>query len=258
MYYGNCKARHIYKPYGHCNTAKTLFLLARSKASDILLALLKRPRHITELQLEVKGSLSTIEARVNELINDGLVSSEELGRWPFRRVLTLSDKGLQLAGFLERMKGVLGGELTSPRARWILALLYAAGGEVKGSTRLEKLLFLLSKEGHRSDGSFYAFNWYKFGPFSSEALNDAHELHDLRLINIEEEMFVVDPLLEDYRKRTTYCLTSIGKELAKKIFDSLSDYNKKVLSSCRKYVDTPLKDLLDYVYSRYAEATEKA
>ena len=64
-----------------------MFFLERSRATDILLALLERPKHITELQFEVKGSLSTIEARAKELIRDGFVTEEELKKWPFKRVL---------------------------------------------------------------------------------------------------------------------------------------------------------------------------
>ncbi|MDI6847011.1 MAG: winged helix-turn-helix transcriptional regulator [Candidatus Bathyarchaeia archaeon] len=228
---------------------KRIFL-EKSKATEVLLALLKRPQHITELQREVKGSLSTIEARVEELIEHGLITAEEMEEWPFRRVLKLTERGLQMARFLDRLRNILREGLPNRREKWILALLHALG-RIKGSTKLVKLLFLLGAEG-KSLKPFYEFNLYKYGPYSNEIIRDARELENLGLIKIEEEIFEVAAQdLEDYKIRFSYDLTEIGREIAQSIFEELPEETKRAILSLRKYNRAPLDMLLQYVYSKY-------
>jgi len=227
-----------------------VIFLERSKASDVLLALLKRPRHITELQYEVKGSLSTIEVRVKELIEQGLVAEEEMEKWPFRRVLKLTEKGFQMARFLDQLFNILREGLPRRRGKWILALLYALG-QIKGSTKLVKLLFLLGKEGKELI-PFYEFNWYKYGPYSNEIIRDARELENLGLVKIEEEIFEETARdLEDYTIRFNYNLTNVGREMAQSVFEELPEETKRCILSLRKYNQAPLSMLLQYVYSKY-------
>jgi len=227
-----------------------MIFLEKSKATDVLLALLKRPRHITELQYEVKGSLSTIEARVEELVEQGLVTAEEMEKWPFRRVLKLTEKGFQMAGFLDRLHSILHEGLPKRREKWILALLHALG-QIEGSTRLVKLLFLLGKEG-KDLSPFYEFKWYKYGPYSNEIIRDARELENLGLMKIEEEIFeVTSQGLEDYKIRFSYDLTEVGREIAQSIFEELTEETKRAIVSLGKYTRAPLNMLLQYVYSEY-------
>ena len=206
--------------------------------------------HVTELQREVKGSLSTIEARVEELVEQGLVTAEKMEKWPFRRVLTLTEKGFQMARFLGRLRNILREELPRGCEKWILALLHALG-KIKGSTKLVKLLFLLGKEG-KELRPFYGFNWYKYGPYSNEIIRDARELENLGLIKIEEEIFEVTAQdLEDYKIRFSYDLTEVGREIAQSIFEELPEEAKRAILSLRKYNRAPLHVLLQYVYSKY-------
>ncbi|MEM2672271.1 MAG: winged helix-turn-helix transcriptional regulator, partial [Candidatus Hadarchaeales archaeon] len=75
--------------------------MRRSKAPEILLSLLKGPKHVRELQAEVKGSALTIEMRLKELIREGLVREREMKEWPFRRILELTPEGRRVAAILK-------------------------------------------------------------------------------------------------------------------------------------------------------------
>jgi DNA-binding HxlR family transcriptional regulator len=248
-------------PYaiGSDETMSTLLgVLSQSKAIEILLALLNGAKHIRFLHREVGGSISTVESRVKELINAKLV--KEVGEGTARRrVLELTDAGRTLAIMLRRvMEGttkvkVSENILEGPR-KWILLLLYVLG-TIKGSTRLEKLLFLLKEEFKVVDGPFYYFTPYLFGPFSAEALNDARLLRDAGLIEIVEEVFDF-PLLSDWMViRKTYRLTEAGKEVARYLFEELREKPeaREALRRIQQYNIMPLDQLLDYVYKNYPE-----
>ena len=76
----------------------------------------------------------------------------------------------------------------------LLALLYAPGitkktGEpVRGITRLQKLLFLLWKEGdfYRAIPNLYGFEAYDFGPCMDDLYDDIDFAQDIGLIQIVE------------------------------------------------------------------------
>lgn len=232
--------------------------LSRSKAVDILLSLLEGPKHIRLLHREVGGSTSTIESRVRELIRAGLIKEAE-GSTPARKILELTDSGRIISMIISRVMGstskvrLAGGLLEGPR-RWILLLLYVLG-EVKGSTRLEKLLFLLKEEFKVVGEDFYHFTPYLFGPFSPEALNDARLLRDAGLIEIKEETFDI-PLLSDWIIiRKSYRLTRAGMEVAKRLFEDLKERAelREVFRKLQHYNTQPLNVLLNYIYEKYPE-----
>jgi uncharacterized protein YwgA/DNA-binding transcriptional ArsR family regulator len=223
-----------------------MHLLERGKATEILLALREKPMHFTELQWKVGGSLSTVQLRVEELLREGLIAEEEQKKWPFKRILKLTDKGMNAARYLQGLRAVTSTGLPKKREKWMLALMHAFG-EIKGSTRLQKLLFLLSRELKLSD---YSYTWHIYGPYSPEVGEDSRELESSGLIQVSEEIF--EESEEDYRRRLNYKLTPFGEVLAAKVFDGLSEKQKNAIRSLQKFNKASLSSLLDYVHSEYS------
>lgn len=232
--------------------------LNRSKAIDVLLSLLEGPKHIRLLHREVGGSTSTIESRVRELTLAGLIKEAE-GSTPARKILELTDSGTIVSMTMNRVmestfKVRLTGRLLEGPRKWILLLLFVLG-QVKGSTRLEKLLFLLKEEFKIVDEYFYHFTPYMFGPFSAEALNDARLLRDARWIEISEETFDTPPLSDWIIIRRSYRLTKAGMEVTKKLFETLNERAelRKVFRELQRYNALPLNLLLNHIYDTYPE-----
>lgn len=234
-------------------------VLGEAKAIDLLLALLQGPKYVRQLHREVGGSTSTIEARVNRLIQAGLIQ-EVKGTAPGKRVLELTNRGKAVAinlAFLKEFSVKIKLEpetfLEGPR-KWILALLYVLG-PIRGSTRLEKLLFLLKEQFKVVHESFYDFKPHLFGPFSATVLNDARVLQEAGLIDIEYEIFETHPFSDLVFIRRTYILTEAGKEVAKFIYEKLAAETKvkEALSELRWYNSMPLNLLLQYIYKTYPE-----
>jgi uncharacterized protein YwgA len=141
----------------------------------------------------------------------------------------------------------------SQREKWILALLHALGGKIKGSTRLQKLLFLLKQEFDVVGDRFYEFRALHFGPFSAEIIEDVRGLERAGLIDIEIEVFEPEELFEDGVTRRTYKLSIGGEKIAFETFNKLPDKTKRALLSLRRFNEMALKELIGYVYSKYPE-----
>ena len=228
--------------------------IRRSKGLEILLELLKGPKHVRELHSEIGGSLSTIETRIDELVKEGLVCYEELDSWPFRKVLKLTERGSELAKLLKLEGGLFGAAaekarelgFSERRAKWILLLLYSLGGKVEGGTRLQKLLFLLKHEFGVRDLP-YEFAPYIHGPFSEEVRDDAAELQWRGLIEIEGKVLdAADGILE-----RTYRLTPDGQKMAEGFHAALPETTKQSLQKLARFNEMRLVELLRYVYSTY-------
>jgi DNA-binding HxlR family transcriptional regulator len=223
-----------------------MYRLRRSRAPEILLSLLEGPKHVRELQAEVKGSALTVEMRLKELIREGLVREQESKEWPFRRVLELTPEGRRMAAILKleasaisrpvRRKGEVG-----ERGKWLLGLLYALGGTVEGGVRLQKLLFLLKRE--LGVDHPYRFLPHLHGPYSEEIPDEVMELEGAGLVKVERE--VLEPLL--------CALTPEGERVAKEFFGGLPEEVRRKMEELRKFSGMRLRELLDYVYSRYPE-----
>src|SRR2546425_1962281 len=97
-------------------------------------------------------------------------------------------------GYLRETKGTRGDSVRlHNRTNLILALLYAPDGSgresapILGVTRLEKLLFLLTKEAglltNADNEERFSFIPHKFGPFSSEVYDEVDFLEALGLVD---------------------------------------------------------------------------
>ena len=127
-----------------------------------------------------------------------------------------------------------------------LDLISQVGGEMRGKTRLQKLVFLSQKE---FEGEF-DFNFEKapLGPLSYNLLNKMDELTELGLIKRNEDK-------TDFGYKVfKYKITKEGEgflEFGKArslISKKTTEANKKVID---KYGKNTHMELLDYVHEKY-------
>jgi uncharacterized protein YwgA len=125
------------------------------------------------------------------------------------------------------------------RIKFLLALLDAAG-KIKGSTRLQKEIFLAQNEANVRFG--YNFEILHYGPYSSQIFSDIEKLEKQNLVKREVSLLTMPDGAEV--KRVDYELTREGKRLAA----SLDINCSKLKEITSKYNDMPLWKLLKYVY----------
>lgn len=228
--------------------------LRKSKSTEILLRLLDGPSYVRELVSDVGGSAQTVEMRIQELLKEGLVEEEVWEAWPFRKMLKLTERGKDIArllkveeSFFTVAKKVASKEALE-RGKWLLAILHAMGGTVKGATRLQKLLFLLKRE--QGIETPYNFTPYMFGPHSPDVLEDAIDLETGGYINIDKEVFD-HTLAGDCVIERKYQLTPEGAKAAKQLYEKLPAEQRQALSSLKQFNEMTLTELLKYVYTKY-------
>jgi uncharacterized protein YwgA len=168
------------------------------------------------------------------------------------------------------------------RAEILMLLLGAAGahGErepIQGTTRLQKLLFLIENEAgiRASVGKDFDFTAYKFGPVSKELYDDLEKLENLGLLEAkavaepsESELGEYDlsfeGLMGDEEQKSKESLEERRFRLTAKGMDWLnknvkpklhSDVSEKIRKIKGKYGSFALSDLLYYVYTKYPDMT---
>ncbi len=229
-------------------------LLEKEKAIIILLSLREEPKHIRQLHRAVGGSLSTLEARLKDFLVYGFVVASEEPAWPHRRVFKLTSRGAAIAEGLVQIPTPKKRPVPRPgfslgsRDRWILVLLHLLR-EIKGSTRLVKLLFLLKRELRVPTGPFYKFEYHRFGPYDKEILGDIRRLEDAGLVKVEEKK--IEGELEDEAILRIYNLTESGHNLAQKIAASLPMETRLTLEVLKEFNSWALPELLAYVYHKF-------
>jgi uncharacterized protein YwgA len=150
---------------------------------------------------------------------------------------------------------------------------------INGITRLQKLLFLLEKEGRiEKIVGGYKFEAYKAGPYSPALYDDLEFLENLGFIKsetsgvaTEEEAadidFTFEELMDDREIKTPdiydekrFVLTEEGISKVKSLLNSSEI--KPVVDGIRKikstYGNYSLDDLLYYVYTKYPEMTTES
>jgi uncharacterized protein YwgA len=165
----------------------------------------------------------------------------------------------------------------------LLVLLYADDGKrvhapIEGITRLDKLMFLLSKT-EEFGGLFeddYEFTPYNFGPYATELLDDIEALEEEGLLTsksvgppqgatetrdaeiIEEETGEAEVRWDMYPFQS-YRLTKDGKSIIKKLYDCLTEKQKSKLHEIKKSFNRlPLTSLLKYVYEEYPKSASES
>jgi uncharacterized protein YwgA len=129
---------------------------------------------------------------------------------------------------------------------WLPLAVIRKSGMVQGITRLQKLVFLASIEGHIGD--YLGFTEYKYGPWSQVLQNMVNNLTQWGHLECIEE-----PLPEPYSPRQNFSLTSRGEELLTDIensFDPIEVLQQK-LEILNEYEEMSTNELRDYVYRTY-------
>lgn len=144
--------------------------------------------------------------------------------------------------------------------------------KVRSITRIEKLMYLLQRETQFSDklGDKFQFRPWKFGPFSREIYDAIDLLESLGLVHTEEQELASyveyterndltgaeqeDPIVEK-----VFSLTGRGAAVAEKLKSLIAteDWNE-ILKLKKRFERTPLTSLIQYVYHRYPETTDKS
>jgi uncharacterized protein YwgA len=159
----------------------------------------------------------------------------------------------------------------------LLAMAEGSRHRVASITRIEKLMFLLQNETAFSGKMHekFPFKPWKFGPFSKEIYEDLDLLASLGLVDIEERELAnyVEYTEQDKLMGSELMGSELGEPVVEKIF-SLTDRGKKVAEKLRtlvsekdwqeiaslkrRFESVPLSRLIQYVYHRYPETTEKS
>jgi hypothetical protein len=94
------------------------------------------------------------------------------------------------------------------RSDWILLALLAAKDHRLTAVKLQKALFLLGERRKRDlSGGFYSFRPYHYGPFDADVYNDADNLENNGLIEVDTSQG---------RSLRRYVLTAAGLSAARK------------------------------------------
>jgi len=232
-------------------------IFEKSKAIDIIILLIEEETTtLTNLIKIVGGSTGTVYDRLDELSEANIITIKKKNKFPFTRTVQLTEKGKDIAAKLRRIRFETSGELTES-ARLIIYMIYSFGSSIHGTTRMEKLPFLLEKEG--SIKLSYYYKPMTWGPYSIELLDELNFLQDQGYLNIIEETVEISNNAQEHKKveRKSYILTVQGLSKAKRIKKQLSEQDTQAIGKIKKYNDMPLEDLLDYVHTKYPSYQKK-
>ena len=173
-------------------------------------------------------------------------------------------------------------ENTVDREDLILLLLdsnqrITSDNELRGITRLVKLLYLLAHEEKlESANALYHFEAYKFGPFSKDVYSATEYLRGLNLVEIierptlsyyatTEEARLAEEISDDAEfaasqsHEKAFALTESGYRAAKNLRIHWSKTRpgdlEKLDSVVSRYARLPLNQLIRYVYRQFPDTT---
>ncbi len=229
-------------------------LFRQTKAIEILTALREGSKQVVELHGDTGGSISTLQARLTDLIKEGYISERVGKKFPFERVLQLTPEGKRIAQLLAHMDVSIKPAKMPSRRKWILAMIHSFGDV--SITKLQKLLFLLTAETDAKIGpDFYLFRWYKFGPFCEDIDTDVRKLELDGIIETKVTIFGRDEQGDEIRK-TSFRLSDRGSEMSREILKELGPSAKKQLALLEKYARMSVGRLVDDVHNRYEDKFE--
>ncbi len=130
--------------------------------------------------------------------------------------------------------------------KFLLALFHVENGTIRGSTKLQKEMFYLSRAIPRLFEEDI-FGKHDYGPYSEE-LDDS-------LIEVLELEGLLD--IEEGRETNLYILTAEGRKIAKKAFDALPENEKNVVLSTKSlFEDLTTEEIVFVVYILFPEMTD--
>lgn len=169
------------------------------------------------------------------------------------------------------------------RAQLLLMLLASSGAKgkvaepIQGTTRLQKLLFLLENEGglRATTGPDFEFTAYKFGPVSKDLYDDLEKLENLGLLatdpiatptdaELDEYGLAFDDLMGEEREESKesfeekrFRITPEGQKWLKLHLNEndSAESMERIRKVKGKYGSLSLQDLLKQVYTRYPKMT---
>ena len=147
------------------------------------------------------------------------------------------------------------------------------GRELRGITRLEKLVFLLAKEEKLEPAMAYDFRAYKFGPFSKDVYQATDFLRGIDFIKVDErpvvsyyntnEELALEELIDDDsapaidQKEKVFRLTDRGRTAAENMRSSWTVHHPvelaKIEGVVKRYAKLPLNQLIRYVYRQFPD-----
>lgn len=161
----------------------------------------------------------------------------------------------------------------------LLALLYAkgrtgkTGEQIRDTTRLVKLIFLLIREGGFENlAKDFSFEAYDYGPWAGEIFDGIESLKEIGVLSTRnespesvEEVADDRALVEEFEGVTIpnlvtiYELTQQGLLIGKKIFESMTTAEQTNTQRIKdEFNSMPLHNLLTYVYTKYPDVTMKS
>jgi uncharacterized phage-associated protein len=166
------------------------------------------------------------------------------------------------------------------RGQMLMMLLAAPGvrgkdGEpIQGTTRLQKLLFLMEREAKLKPtrGDDFDFTAWKFGPVSKELYDDLEKLENLNLLEsesvaepskteLDEYGLSFDDLMGEEESQSRDSFEEKRYRLSEKGLEWVRDHElhteafDKIRRIKEKYGALSLQDLLHYVYTKYPDMT---
>ncbi|WP_440009171.1 DUF4065 domain-containing protein [Halomicrococcus sp. SG-WS-1] len=145
----------------------------------------------------------------------------------------------------------------------VVFILFYFGEQIRGVTKVQKLLFLVEQETEFFEEyeSDVAFNFapYKMGPFSEHVYEELHFLLQLDAIEAEKISAHGSEENEDTDlSNKKFEITPKGQKIATELVDILDEeYQEEIRKLVAQYNEQPLRELLQYVYTEYPEyATE--
>jgi len=167
---------------------------------------------------------------------------------------------LEVIGLSELLK-----ELERPRAELlsnrelVATIMYIAGGRVRGSTRLQKIVFLAQRKMGLGNLSFEP---WKYGPWSRELENLLRELEERGLLKVHVD---IPDLASEFFGESPPRVYEASHELleeGKRAYTRLLKAEPLKALQLKRLVASallaPLSYLIAYVYEKYPEMTQKS
>ena len=189
----------------------------------------------------------TVENVLDELEKLGHVKLSKMERFPFKRTANLTEGGRK---FASELFAIDESEIGLSE-KLLLIIFYAVGGEIKGTTKLEKLPFLLERDFGVKLGDIIQYFPYLYGPYSIDVMQSINVLVYHRLVDIDEKVYISEVEGDRERIYRIHTLTPKGEDLAKSLFQRLPSELKERLVKLRVHAKKTTSELLKYVYTKY-------
>lgn len=191
----------------------------------------------------------TVERILYDLTENGYVNYAKTQTFPFRFVVSLTSKGRKVAFDLSSPDyEKLGlGELL------LLLIIHVAGGQIAGTTKLEKLPFLLEHDFNVRLEEIFNYFPYFYGPYSRDVIKSINTLAYCGFVDIRERVYPLETDGDKERIAREYRLTNKGVDFAETLFRKLPDEFQRRIVKLRPFAAKTTRELLKYVYSKYPE-----